>query len=51
MQRQEVSDISEAGESVSRTQAAEWTGKHQGFLGKRSVGRFNLFGGKYKQRW
>ncbi len=31
--------------------AAEWTGKHQGYLEKRSGSRFALFGARWKRRW
>ena len=31
--------------------AAEWTGKHQGFLEKRSNSRFALFGARWNRRW
>ena len=44
------------GSSVSRdasqnTGTAEWTGKYQGFLDKRSNSRFSFFGSRWDRRW
>ena len=46
----------DAGSSQSRdasqtTGTAEWSGKYQGFLDKRSNSRFAFFGSRWKRRW
>jgi hypothetical protein len=48
-QRAELSDASNS--SAAAGAAQEWTGKHQGYLEKRSGSRFALFGARWKRRW
>jgi hypothetical protein len=42
---------SDSVEAPQRTESAEWTGKHQGFLEKRSNSRLAFFGERWKLQW